>query len=265
MTSMHPSTDIPQDLSDEQLDLLDALLTTLREQDEEVPDWEFCDGFLTALACTRRPIATHDWLALLVGELDSFPSKEAQDSFTTLTAQRLAQIRYQLDLPIEHLEDPQAFQPQVLDTRGAILAMPPEEQSSAQAELEEAEQTLPALGQVWTLGFMYAVENWAEEWQPPRDKEAAAMLEQTMQAVMALLEDDTHPAAHNLYDDAAPASTSQQRVDAYAEAIWAIYDLRQLWRSLGPRVEAIVRPSQPGRNDPCSCGSGKKYKKCCGA
>ncbi|RYF07763.1 MAG: hypothetical protein EOO31_05340, partial [Comamonadaceae bacterium] len=21
----------------------------------------------------------------------------------------------------------------------------------------------------------------------------------------------------------------------------------------------------PGRNDPCSCGSGKKYKKCCGA
>ncbi|MCL2123660.1 MAG: SEC-C metal-binding domain-containing protein [Desulfovibrionaceae bacterium] len=20
-----------------------------------------------------------------------------------------------------------------------------------------------------------------------------------------------------------------------------------------------------GRNDPCSCGSGKKYKKCCGA
>lgn len=20
----------------------------------------------------------------------------------------------------------------------------------------------------------------------------------------------------------------------------------------------------PGRNDPCSCGSGKKYKKCCG-
>jgi uncharacterized protein YecA (UPF0149 family) len=23
--------------------------------------------------------------------------------------------------------------------------------------------------------------------------------------------------------------------------------------------------SQPGRNDPCPCGSGKKYKKCCGS
>ncbi|WP_430700914.1 SEC-C metal-binding domain-containing protein [Pontivivens nitratireducens] len=21
---------------------------------------------------------------------------------------------------------------------------------------------------------------------------------------------------------------------------------------------------RPGRNDPCSCGSGRKYKKCCG-
>ncbi|MHB8420518.1 MAG: SEC-C metal-binding domain-containing protein [Myxococcales bacterium] len=25
-----------------------------------------------------------------------------------------------------------------------------------------------------------------------------------------------------------------------------------------------VAPPKPGRNDPCSCGSGKKYKKCCG-
>jgi Mlc titration factor MtfA (ptsG expression regulator) len=25
------------------------------------------------------------------------------------------------------------------------------------------------------------------------------------------------------------------------------------------------RPDKIGRNDPCPCGSGKKYKKCCGA
>ncbi len=27
----------------------------------------------------------------------------------------------------------------------------------------------------------------------------------------------------------------------------------------------VVLGKQPGRNDPCPCGSGKKYKKCCGA
>lgn len=26
----------------------------------------------------------------------------------------------------------------------------------------------------------------------------------------------------------------------------------------------FVAPKTPGRNDPCSCGSGKKYKNCCG-
>ena len=36
-------------------------------------------------------------------------------------------------------------------------------------------------------------------------------------------------------------------------------------------LEKLLNPSQPkvsakiGRNEPCPCGSGKKYKKCCGA
>ncbi len=36
-------------------------------------------------------------------------------------------------------------------------------------------------------------------------------------------------------------------------------------------LEKMLNPPQPvmadkiGRNDPCSCGSGKKFKKCCGA
>jgi hypothetical protein len=29
-------------------------------------------------------------------------------------------------------------------------------------------------------------------------------------------------------------------------------------------TEPYIAPKQPGRNDPCPCGSGKKYKKCCG-
>lgn len=29
--------------------------------------------------------------------------------------------------------------------------------------------------------------------------------------------------------------------------------------------KTVVKPPKIGRNDPCPCGSGKKYKKCCGA
>jgi SEC-C motif-containing protein len=32
-----------------------------------------------------------------------------------------------------------------------------------------------------------------------------------------------------------------------------------------PRGKTVVKGAQAGRNDPCPCGSGKKYKKCCGA
>lgn len=31
------------------------------------------------------------------------------------------------------------------------------------------------------------------------------------------------------------------------------------------RSKTVVKEKTPGRNDPCPCGSGKKYKKCCGA
>lgn len=29
-------------------------------------------------------------------------------------------------------------------------------------------------------------------------------------------------------------------------------------------IETVVTAKTPGRNEPCSCGSGKKYKQCCG-
>jgi SEC-C motif-containing protein len=39
------------------------------------------------------------------------------------------------------------------------------------------------------------------------------------------------------------------------------------WRFAGEEAlkqAPVVLGKQPGRNDPCPCGSGKKYKKCCG-
>ena len=32
-----------------------------------------------------------------------------------------------------------------------------------------------------------------------------------------------------------------------------------------PRPQTVVAGEKVGRNDPCPCGSGKKYKKCHGA
>ena len=68
-----------------------------------------------------------------------------------------------------------------------------------------------------------------------------------------------------IYDDTGPPSVSQKRMEEFALAIWAVYDLHALWQSIGPKIETIRKEASPGRNDPCPCGSGKKYKKCHGA
>ena len=44
-----------------------------------------------------------------------------------------------------------------------------------------------------------------------------------------------------------------------SEDRWFFYDGK------APQIEQVVRTApKVGRNDPCPCGSGKKYKKCCG-
>ena len=183
----------------------------------------------------------------------------AQMEFVWRWRKRWAEIEAALDAPVETLDDERCFQPEVLDTRGAVLAMPEEERG----EIDLA--AVPSFAQVWALGFMYAVETWPEDWAAPRDADAAGMLDGALEAVVALSEDDNGKPTVSMHTEDGPPSVSDRRLDDFGAAIWAVYDLRQLWKSLGPKVETLRKAETPGRNDPCSCGSGKKFKKCCGA
>jgi len=55
-------------------------------------------------------------------------------------------------------------------------------------------------------------------------------------------------------DERARSSIPQDQLDAEEEIL----------ANTKP-VDPIEAKKEPGRNDPCPCGSGKKYKKCCGA
>ena len=67
-----------------------------------------------------------------------------------------------------------------------------------------------------------------------------------------------------------PKTQNVQRVQVIREAAPGGPRLR---RPVGPLANASAVPNRPvvnkgpkvGRNDPCPCGSGKKYKKCCGS
>jgi uncharacterized protein len=235
---------------------MDAELDLLREHSEEIPQWEFCEGFLAALVCMRREVPQDEYWPVLLG--DDFKPM-AHMEFVARWRRRRAEIATALDAPVETLDDDRTFQPEVLDTRGAVLAM-------AEAERAEIDMDgLPAFAQVWALGFMYAIEAWPDDWLPPRDPEAAQMLDNALEAIVALSEDDRGKPSVSMYAEDGPPSVSEQRLDDFGAAIWATYDLRQLWKSLGPRLASVRKAAEPGRNDPCPCGSGKKYKKCHGA
>lgn len=249
-------------LQPEDFDALDLLLDDLRTRDDEVPQWEFCEGVLAALVCGRRPIPSEEYLPVLLGttdgELAPFASLAQRERFLGLWMRRWQEVVTALDAKVENLEDDAAYHPEVMDVRGAIAALPP-------AERAELGDDVPAFAQVWALGFMYAVENWPEEWAAPRDKEAAQWLDEALQGIVAMTEDDTGTPEIAPFGDDTPPSVSVERLNAFGDAIWAVYDLRELWRSIGPRVETVRKEATPGRNDLCYCGSGKKYKKCHGA
>ncbi len=251
----------PVPLTPEEFDAQDAELDLLRETDEEIPQWEFCEGFLAALVCSRREIPAEEYWPVLLGE--GFKPM-AHMEFVLRWKRRWAEVVQALDAPVENLEDERTYHPEVLDTRGAVLALPEEERTAEMAEMGDI-ASLPAFAQVWALGFMYAVETWPEDWAAPRDAEAASMLDDALTAIVAVTEDDTGKPTISMFAEDGPPSVSDRRLDEFGSAIWAVYDLRQLWKSMGPRVETVRKAPEPGRNDLCPCGSGKKYKKCHGA
>jgi uncharacterized protein len=263
-------------LSPEEFDEIDAILDDLRQRFEETPQWEFCEGFMAALIVSRRAIPVQEYLPVLLDTdgsdvLDSstadakdasgatFADAAQRDRFMALWQRRWTEIEHSLGVEVKSLDDERAYHPEVMDVRGAVAALPEAERAAM------AEEVLPSFAQVWAVGFMYAVENWPDEWQPPRDKEARKWLDDALQRMVALTEDDTDEPTLSVFDDEGVPTVSVNRFNAFADAVWAVYDLRELWRNIGPRVETVHKEAVPGRNDVCFCGSGKKYKKCHGA
>lgn len=296
------------ELSDAEFDELETFFVQLNEDNPSVPPWEFVDGLFTALACTRRPVSSAEWFPTLVGDgttmaeheplplVQPFESLAQQNRFVQLCEKRRTQIAAQLALPVDSLNEENAFYPEAVDMRGAIARLEQEQQAKKAAEepattsvsqsttdtVETTVETtdtapsapsseapsddpIPALGQVWALGFLFAVDFWQQEWAAPRDKEEASLLKELLHTIEALAEDDHAAPVTCLFDDNGPPSVSQERIERFGDAVWAVYDLYQFWHSLGPRVVPRTRPATPGRNDPCWCGSGKKFKKCHGA
>lgn len=267
----HTTLPSPADDDEEDLDSATATLVALEDvldavrerRPDTTPQWEFCEGVMTALLCTRREIGPDEWMYALFGPdgADVFANPTEHTRFLMSWMERESQLRAALDAPVKDLNDEQALSPSVLDWRGMLATLPDAERAEAVAEGGQP----PAFGQLWAHGFVFATDFWQDDWTPPRDKEIAAAIDEALDCLIDLAEDDEDTPTVNLYQSDGPPAMSEARFEAFGEALWAVYDLRDIARSLGPRLAPVRNDDKVGRNDPCPCGSGKKYKKCCGA
>ncbi|MEO7547875.1 MAG: UPF0149 family protein, partial [Ramlibacter sp.] len=108
MTIQDPNA---EPLGPDDFDAQDAVLDLLREQDEEIPQWEFCEGFLAALVCARRTVAADEYWPVLLG--DGFQPMQ-QMEFVWRWRRRWTEIVQALDAPVETLDDERTYQPEVL-------------------------------------------------------------------------------------------------------------------------------------------------------
>lgn len=247
---MTPTSNKP--LSDDELAAYSDLIHDVSERADLPLSLEGIDGFVTALLVAPRPVSPDEYFPVLLGEggLGVFKDEAEQKRFMDCFNRRWNEVKRALAAPVENLADPKALAPLIMDWAGLLSELP-------KKEADEVRQDMPAYGQLWAAGFLIVVEHWEDDWSLPEDSKDETFVDACLDPFYALITPEA---------DWTPAERKLNRDEHVASAIWGAYDLREFWLDRGFVPHAPIRKdAEPGRNDPCPCGSGKKFKKCCGA
>jgi uncharacterized protein len=222
---------------------------------------EWIDGALTALmAGPSVPAAPAAFVDALFGDSWARTFADPEDVAQALAAldARWRVLRAQLD--------PDALwqAPDELRLAPLLLAVPEPDTAPAPDEAPTDrppdEDTLaPRLGEDWAAGFRAVVD--APDWQWSRGADETWL--DLLAPIDALRLDDT--ALEARWRVAGRGGMVPRRDRLVDDACYAAQDLRLWWIEHAPRTAPRRAEPAPGRNDPCPCGSGKKFKKCHGA
>ena len=241
-------------LTEHDITFFAALLEDLSERTEQGLSLEHVDGFITALICGPRLILPAEYFPVLLGEtgLGIFNDPDELELFMSLFHRRWNQIAQALAAPIETLADPAALEPLIMDWDGLLEELPPDERAELEAD------GLPEFASVWAAGFLQVLDAWEADWALPPDSKDEAFVDEMLDPFFVLI---------TLPEDWTPEERATRREDYVAMAIWSAYELRDFWRDRGCATTRtpLRAADEPGRNAPCPCGSGKKFKQCCGA
>ena len=226
-----------------------------------MPEW--ADGYLTALAAGPRAVPLSECLPLMCGDAFERAFADPDDTVRALFAlgARCTVLADQLN-PEALLDEPEMLRLQpVMD----VWDDEARKRVVAKGLMGEAEAASFVTGALWVQGFFDALKDFGADWPVPEKTEVDGELLALLLDHIAVL---THPdgsvqmLAHvrENYPDQTPT-----RDDLIDEACFAVQDLRVWWLDHAPKPPPRHVQAVPGRNEPCHCGSGKKYKRCHGA
>ena len=256
---LHQSAAIP-DSTEAEVEAFGRVCETLAGFNGAI-SFDSVDGFLTALAALPQPPAVDRWLGGMCGDAfeRAFADPAAQAEAQAALERRLAVLCAQLD-PAEMFDDAEGLRlaplmAEITDEDRARFVAEGMDPEDAECELT---------GAWWADGFFEAVALFEGLWTPPAGEEAQAAFDTAFAQIDALRMDPTGDAwrAHcaKFWPQGEPS-----RDQIITEACYAVQDLRLFWVDFAPITAPRKAEATPGRNDPCPCGSGKKYKKCHGA
>jgi uncharacterized protein len=225
----------PTTISDTQLDRLEALLDD--PVFDEAMRLDEVQGYLCAALAGPVPIPEADWLIEVLGSEAGVATEVGQEAVPLLRT--LAEdIRVQL-----------------ADEEPMILYLYP----------KSDEDDAPSDYEPWCLAYLHGVDTATEDWfDNLTDEEEVEWLDERLFPLMVLT-GEAESAARE-HGEAWPEGEELDELNRQAEEdlARAVSEIFLFWNA--KRGAGTIRNAggKVGRNDPCPCGSGKKYKQCCG-
>lgn len=222
-------------LTDEEFDRLSTLL------DEAGPDAmniEMLDGFFCALICAPDLVSPSEYLPEIWGEDFAFESEQQANELLGLLMRHWNAVADGLQ---RSLGGKEIYMPVLLEDDTGI-----------------------ARGNDWADGFMRGMRMRRESWAELANSEEHGG---PLVVIMMLhYENDPDPELRP------PPIPDDKREEIHLRLTAGVALIYRYFEPHRRRMASLMQPVQQrrvgpkiGRNDPCPCGSGKKYKQCCGA